>query len=133
MEVYAGFLERTDTQAGRVIGELERLGIRDNTLVLYLFSDNGASAEGLTGTINELLTQNGIPVTTAQQMQVLQKQYGGLDALGGPRLESMYHAAWAWAGMTPFRGTKLVAGYFGGTRAPLAISWPQQIKADAAR
>src|SRR3546814_10307895 len=59
------------------------------------------------------------------------KQYGGLDALGGPRLESMYHAAWAWAGMTPFRGTKLVAGYFGGTRAPLAISWPQQIKADA--
>src|SRR3546814_1578976 len=43
----------------------------------------------------------------------------------------MYHAAWAWAGMTPFRGTKLVAGYFGGTRAPLAISWPQQIKVDA--
>src|SRR3546814_18418665 len=43
----------------------------------------------------------------------------------------MYHAAWAWAGMTPFRVTKLVAGYFGGTRAPLAISWPQQIKADA--
>src|SRR3546814_8200816 len=83
MEVYAGFLEHTDTQAGRVIDELERLGIRDNTLVLYLFSDNGASAEGLTGTINELLTQNGIPVTTAQQMQVLQKQYGGLDALGG--------------------------------------------------
>src|SRR3546814_1523238 len=39
MEVYAGFLEHTDTQAGRVIDELERLGIRDNTLVLYLFSD----------------------------------------------------------------------------------------------
>src|SRR3546814_12190745 len=76
MEVYACCLERTDTQAGRVIDELERLGILDNTLVLYLFSDNGASAEELTGTINELLTQNGIPVTTAQQMQVLQKQYG---------------------------------------------------------
>ncbi|MGJ7512070.1 sulfatase/phosphatase domain-containing protein [Variovorax sp. GT1P44] len=43
----------------------------------------------------------------------------------------MYHAAWAWAGMTPFQGTKLVAGYFGGTRVPLAVSWPKRIKSDA--
>jgi arylsulfatase len=131
MEVYAGFLEYADTEAGRVVDELEREGLRDNTLIFYVFSDNGASAEGLSGTINELLTQNGIPVTTAQQMAILKRDYGGLDALGTPRLEAMYHGAWAWAGMTPFRGTKLVAGYFGGTRTPLAISWPRDIKPDA--
>ncbi|GAB2514188.1 arylsulfatase [Pseudoxanthomonas sangjuensis] len=131
MEVYAGFLEHTDTQAGRIVDELERLGLRENTLIFYVFSDNGASAEGQSGTINELLTQNGIPVSTAQQMAVLERDYGGLDALGTPLLESMYHGAWAWAGMTPFQGTKLVAGYFGGTRAPLAVSWPRAIKPDA--
>lgn len=131
MEVYAGFLEHTDRQAGRVVDELERLGLRDNTLIFYVFSDNGASSEGLQGSINELLVQNGIPTTTAQQMAILDKAYGGLDALGGPKLESMYHAAWAWAGSGPFPGTKLVAGYFGGTRTPLAVSWPKQIPADA--
>ncbi|MGH8516176.1 MAG: sulfatase-like hydrolase/transferase [Panacagrimonas sp.] len=130
MEVYAGFLEHTDTQAGTLVDELERLGLRDNTLIFYALSDNGASAEGQVGTINEMLTINGVAMTAEQQMQVLDKRYGGLDALGGPKLENMYHAAWAWAGMTPFQGTKLVAGYFGGTRSPLAVSWPRGIKPD---
>jgi arylsulfatase len=131
MEVFAGFLEHTDTQAGKLVDELERLGLRDNTLVFYVLSDNGASAEGQRGTINEMLMINSIPMSTAQQMQVLDKRYGGLDALGGPLLENMYHAAWAWAGESPFQGTKLVAGYFGGTRTPLAVSWPRAIKPDA--
>lgn len=131
MEVYAGFMEHTDTQAGKILDELERQGIRDNTLIFYVFGDNGASAEGMEGTISELLAQNGIPVPKEQQLKTLNDMYGGLPALGGPKLESMYHAAWAWAGSGPFVGTKLVAGYFGGTRTPLAVSWPKQIKADA--
>jgi arylsulfatase len=130
MEVYAGFLEHVDTQAGRVLDEIEREGLRDNTLIFYVFGDNGASAEGGFGSINQMLMLNGIPVTTQQQMQVVDKVYGGLDALGGPKLQNHYHAAWAWAGESPFVGTKLVAGYFGGTRTPLAISWPKKIKAD---
>ncbi|MDB6145601.1 MAG: arylsulfatase [Pseudomonas sp.] len=131
MEVFAGYLEHADTQAGKVLDELEREGKRDNTLIFYVFSDNGASAEGMEGTLNELLAQNGIPVNKDQQLKVLNDMYGGLPALGGPKLESMYNAAWAWAGSGPFVGTKLVAGYFGGTRTPLAVSWPKQIKADA--
>ncbi|MBK5396368.1 arylsulfatase [Pseudomonas sp. TH39(2020)] len=131
MEVYAGFLEHADTQAGKILDELEREGKRDNTLIFYVQSDNGASAEGMEGTLNELLAQNGIPVNKEQQLKVLNEMYGGLPALGGPKLESMYNAAWAWAGSGPFVGTKLVAGYFGGTRTPLAVSWPKQIKADA--
>ncbi|WP_286535148.1 arylsulfatase [Variovorax sp. J31P179] len=130
MEVYAGFLEHTDTQVGKLVDELEREGLRENTLIFYVFSDNGASAEGMQGSIAELNSQNGIAAGAQQHMGVLERDYGGLDALGGPKLDSMYHAAWAWAGMTPFQGTKLVAGYFGGTRTPLAVSWPKRIKPD---
>ncbi|MNO18449.1 Arylsulfatase [compost metagenome] len=131
MEVFAGFMEHADTQAGKILDELEREGKRDNTLIFYVFGDNGASAEGMEGSINEMLTHNGIPVPKEQQLKALNGMYGGLSALGGPKLESMYNAAWAWAGSGPFPGTKLVAGYFGGTRTPLAVSWPKQIKPDA--
>jgi arylsulfatase A-like enzyme len=130
MEVYAGFLEHADTQAGKVVDELERLGLRDNTLIFYVLSDNGASSEGWSGTINEMLTLNGVPMPFAQQMKILEEEYGGLPALGGPKVANMYHAGWAWAGESPFQGTKLVAGYFGGTRVPMAVSWPKGIKAD---
>jgi len=43
MEVYAGFLTHTDAQVGRVLDFVERLGERDDTIVLIM-SDNGASA-----------------------------------------------------------------------------------------
>ena len=43
----------------------------------------------------------------------------------------MYHAGWAWAGSTPYKGTKLVAAHFGGTRQPMAVAWPERIKPDA--
>ncbi len=118
MEIYAGFVEHVDTQAGKLIDELERLGVRDNTIVIYIFGDNGASAEGQNGTISELLAQNGIPNTVEQQIAALEK-IGGLDALGSPKTDNMYHAGWAWAGNTPFRHTKLVASHFGGTRNPM--------------
>ncbi len=118
-----------DAQAGKVIDELDRLGIRDNTLIFYLFGDNGSSAEGQNGTISELLAQNGIPNTLDQHLAALD-QLGGLDALGGPKVDNMYHAGWAWAGDTPFRYTKLIASHFGGTRNPLAVSWPARIEPD---
>ena len=130
MEVYAGFLEHTDTQYGRLIDELDNLGIKDNTLVIYINGDNGSSAEGINGSISELLAQNSMPSTTEQQISVLNKEYGGLDALGGPLLESIYHHGWAWTGSTPFKSTKLVAAHFGGTRNPMVISWPAKIKHD---
>jgi arylsulfatase len=127
MEVYAGFLEHTDTQAGKIVDALERLGLRKNTLIFYVFSDNGASSEGSNGTINDMAVTNGITKTSQQSMQVLNDTYGGLDALGGPKVAEHYAAPWAWAGESPFVGTKLIAGYFGGTRTPLAVSWPASI------
>ena len=129
MEVFAGFVEHVDAQAGKVIDELDHLGIRDNTIVIYIFGDNGASAEGQNGSISELLAQNGIPNTIQQQLTALAR-LGGLEALGSPKTDNMYHAGWAWAGNTPFHHTKLVASHFGGTRNPMVISWPKGIKPD---
>eukprot|EP00931_Biecheleriopsis_adriatica_P004462 TRINITY_DN106126_c0_g1_i1.p1 TRINITY_DN106126_c0_g1~~TRINITY_DN106126_c0_g1_i1.p1 ORF type:complete len:819 (+),score=138.24 TRINITY_DN106126_c0_g1_i1:41-2497(+) len=131
MEVYAGFLEHTDTQHGRVLDELDRQGLTNNTLVIYVFADNGASAEGMHGTIAELLSQNSLPTSIDTMLKVLDDSYGGLDAIGGPGLDNMYHSSWAWAGDTPFRSTKLVAAHFGGTRTPMVMSWPKVIKHDA--
>ena len=105
------------------------MGIRDSTLFIYILSDNGASAEGMQGSVAELNAQNGIPSTVAEQQAVLQP-LGGLAALGGPRVDNMYHSAWAWAGDTPFRYMKLIASDFGGTRTPMVISWPGHIAPD---
>jgi len=130
MEVYAGFAEHADAQAGRVVDEIERLGYKDNTMIIYIWGDNGASAEGQNGTISELLAQNGIPTTIQQHIKALD-ELGGLDVLGSPKTDNMYHAGWAWAGSAPYKGTKLVAAHFGGTRNPMAIRWPARIKPDA--
>ena len=129
MEVFAGFVEHVDVQAGKLIDGLDRLGIRDNTIVFYIFGDNGSSAEGQNGSISELLAQNQIPNTIEQQIEALDK-IGGFEALGGPKVDNMYHAGWAWAGDTPFQYTKLIASHFGGTRNPMVISWPKRIKPD---
>lgn len=129
MEVFAGYTEHADTQAGRLIDELDGLGIRDNTLVIYIWGDNGSSAEGQLGTISELLAQNGLATEIKDHLRTLD-ELGGLDALGSPKTDNMYHAGWAWAGSTPFQGLKLTAGHFGGTRTPMAISWPKSIKGD---
>jgi len=131
MENFAGFLEHTDRQYGRIIDELDNLGVRDNTLVIYINGDNGSSSEGIKGSIAELLAQNNMPSTVDQHIKVLNEEYGGLKALGGPLLENHYHHGWAWAGSTPFKSTKLVAAHFGGTRNPMVISWPARIKPDS--
>ncbi len=131
MEVFAGFVEHADTQGGRILDELERSGRLDNTLVFYVWGDNGSSAEGQNGTISELLAQNGIATEIADHIRVLDEELGGLDALGSRKTDNMYHAGWAWAGSAPYQSLKLVAAHFGGTRTPLAVSWPERIAPDA--
>ena len=93
MEVFAGFAEHADHNAGRVIAEIERQGKLDNTLIFYIWGDNGSSAEGQNGTISEQLAQNGIPTKISQHIKAL-NELGGLDALGSPKTDNMYHAGW---------------------------------------
>lgn len=127
MEVAAGFAEHADVQAGRLLDEIDNLGYGENTLVLYIWGDNGSSGEGQNGTISELLAQNGIPSTVPMHIQAM-NETGGLDALGTPKLDNMYHAGWAWAGSTPYKGMKLLASHLGGTRNPMAVRWPSKIE-----
>ena len=85
MEVYAGYQENTDHAVGRVVQAIDEIGLADNTLVIYIFGDNGASMEGTeNGTFNEIITLNGIPLTAEQQLNAI-KAYGGLEKWGGPR------------------------------------------------
>ncbi|MCC7501521.1 MAG: arylsulfatase [Flavobacteriales bacterium] len=129
MELYAGFTEHTDAQMGKLLDGMERMGLKENTIVVVVWGDNGSSAEGQNGSISELLAQNQIPNTVAQQIEALNR-IGGLEALGTAKTDNMYHSGWAWAGCTPFRSTKLVAAHFGGTRNPMVISWPGHITPD---
>ncbi|WP_129789008.1 arylsulfatase [Promicromonospora panici] len=130
MEVAAGFAEHCDVQVGRIVDEIELMGQGDNTLVFYIWGDNGSSGEGQSGTVSELLAQNGIPTTVDMHIEALD-ELGGLDVLGSPKVENQYHAGWAWAGSTPYKGMKLLASHFGGTRNPMAVRWPARVTPDA--
>ena len=127
MEVYAGYGENADWNIGRIVDAIEEMGELDNTLVIYIWGDNGASMEGsLTGTFNEFTMMNGIPLTDEQQLQLVLK-WGGLDAWGGELMAPHYSAAWAWASNCPFQWGKQVASHLGGTRDPMVVRWPQRI------
>ena len=72
MEVYAGYSENADHNVGRVIDAIAELGELDNTLIVWIWGDNGASMEGtITGSFNELTMQNGIPLTDDMQARAL--------------------------------------------------------------
>lgn len=129
MEVAAGFAEHVDVQIGRLLDEVDALGYADNTLVVYIWGDNGSSGEGQNGTISELVAQNGIPTTVDMHIRALE-EIGGLDVLGSPKTDNQYHAAWAWAGSTPYKGMKLLASHLGGTRNPMVVRWPNRIEPD---
>ena len=127
MEVYAGYSENADYNVGRVIDAIDELGELDNTLIIWIWGDNGASMEGtITGSFNELTMQNGIPLTDEMQLQ-LAERYGGLGAWGGQIMDPHYSAAWAWAGNTPFQWGKQVGSHLGGTRNPMVVHWPARI------
>ena len=115
MEVYAGFQENADWNVGRVVDAIEEMGELDDTVVIYIWGDNGASMEGtLTGSFNELTMQNGIPLTAEQQLALIDL-YGGLEAWGTELTAPHCAAAWAWASNAPFQWGKQVASHLGGS------------------
>ncbi|HXW82125.1 MAG TPA: sulfatase-like hydrolase/transferase, partial [Acidimicrobiales bacterium] len=131
MEVFAGFCENADWNVGRLLDAIEEMGDLDNTLVIYIWGDNGASMEGtVTGSFNEMTFLNGIVLEADQQLKLIQ-QYGGVEALGGDHTAPHYAAAWAHAGNTPFQWGKQMSSHLGGTRNPLIVAWPARIKPSA--
>jgi arylsulfatase A-like enzyme len=125
MEVYAGFLEHTDHQVGRLIAALEDLSVLEDTLIYYIIGDNGASAEGsLQGTFNEFVLLNG--VTDIETPEFLREH---IDEFGTPAAYNHYAVGWAHAMCTPYQWTKQVASHWGGTRNGTIVHWPSGIKA----
>ena len=131
MEVFAGFSENTDWNVGRLLDAIEELGDMDNTLIFYIWGDNGASMEGtITGSFNEMTFLNGVVLDPEVQTRLIE-QYGGLEALGSEHTAPHFASAWAHANNTPFQWGKQMASHLGGTRNPLVVSWPERIKPDA--
>ena len=128
MEVYAGYSENADHNVGRVLDAIEQMGELEDTLVIWIWGDNGSSMEGnLTGSFNELTMQNGIPLTPEQQLALVQR-YGGLEVWGSELIAPHFSAAWAWAGNAPFQWGKQVASHLGGTRNPAVVHWPSRVR-----
>ncbi len=97
MEIYAGFLEQTDHEIGRVIDAIDDLGVLDDTLIYYIIGDNGASAEGtINGCFNEMTTLNGMPGIETTEF-LLSK----IDDFGTPDAYNHYAVGWAHALCTP--------------------------------
>jgi arylsulfatase A-like enzyme len=121
-DTYGAYLAYTDHEIGRVIKTIEDEGKLDNTLIIYISGDNGASAEGSpNGTPSEVMQFNGVELPIDAQMKFYD-QWGTREAY------SHMAVGWAWAFDTPFKWTKQIPSFFGGTRNGMAIAWPGHIK-----
>jgi len=121
-DIFAAYAAYTDHEIGRVIQEVEDLGKLDNTLIIYISGDNGTSAEGSAiGTPFDLAAIQAINVPVETQLKFY-------DVLGSDLTTPHMSVAWSWAFDTPFKWTKQVASFFGGTRQGMVMSWPGHIK-----
>ena len=104
MEIYAAMVVTMDENIGRLMNELTKLGVADDTLVMFI-SDNGGAAED---------PHRGRPGA----------ELGSRDSFWG------YARPWATVSNTPWRLYKVTA-YEGGTSTPAIAHWPSGIPASA--
>lgn len=116
-EAFAGFLEHTDAQIGRLVDFLDDIGELENTLLL-LASDNGSSQEGgPTGSVDERRQFSGLPPVDPDAEDLR------LDELGSWRSHTNIPWGWAQVGNTPLKWYKQNT-HGGGVRVPLIVHWP---------
>ncbi|WP_240768561.1 arylsulfatase [Olivibacter sp. XZL3] len=126
-EVYAGYLTYTDYEVGRLINHLKSINQLDNTLILLVIGDNGASKEGtLYGTIKRshaaALTQE------LTEEEAVKAHLEDFDIIGTPEATNgNFPLGWAQATNTPFKYWKQDAHSEGGTRNPLVVFYPKGI------
>jgi arylsulfatase len=88
-EVFAGFMEHTDVNVGRLVDAVEDIGELDNTLIIYIAGDNGTSAEGgFIGMYNEMTYFN-------QVVEKVEDLLPRLDEWGGQYTFPHMSAGWA--------------------------------------
>jgi len=119
-EAFAGFLEHTDAQIGRLVDFLESMGELESTIFMVM-SDNGASQEGgVYGVMDEFSFFNFMREDIDDIVS------NRLDDIGGPHAHSNYPWGWAQVGNTPLRWYKQNT-YGGGVRDPLIVHYPNGI------
>jgi len=121
-EVFAAYVEMTDYEIGRVVKAIEETGELDNTLIFFVYGDNGTSAEGgRNGMFNEMTYFNGVPEKVEDMLE-------NMDKWGGPETYPHMASGWAVAFDTPYKWTKQMASDHGGTKVGMAVHWPAGIK-----
>jgi len=103
MTLHAAMIHRMDIEIGRVIGQLKKMGVLDNTVIFFL-SDNGASAEEIIR--GDGHDRNAPPGSAGTFLSI------------GP--------GWSSAANTPFRLHKSWV-HEGGISTPLIVQWPNGI------
>ncbi|MEZ6057378.1 MAG: arylsulfatase [Planctomycetaceae bacterium] len=101
MAIYAAVMDRLDRSIGNLISGLEKRGVLENTLILFM-SDNGGTAEG--------------------------SPQGRLDGENPGDADSnvFYGESWANLSNTPFRRFKR-ENHEGGISTPLLVRWPGNV------
>ncbi len=123
MEAFAAYGEQVDAEVGRVLDYVDSLPDSDNTLILYIVGDNGASAEGgFDGTLNENAFFNAYLMTVEDMLP-------RIDEIGTELHFNHFPAGWAWGVDSPFQWTKQVASHLGGVRNPMIVKWPARYAA----
>jgi len=120
-EVFAGFVEMTDYEIGRLIDAVEEIGELDNTLFIFIAGDNATSAEGgMVGMYNEMTYFNAVEEKVEDLLPLM-------DDWGLENTFPHMAAGWAVAFDAPYTWTKQVASDFGGTKTGMIIHYPDGI------
>jgi len=123
VEVFAAYIDMTDHEIGRLVQAVDDIGQLDNTLIFFVYGDNGTSAEGgRNGMFSEMTYFNGVQEQVADMLKVM-------DKWGGPETYPHMASGWAVAFDTPYKWTKQVASDHGGTKVGMAVHWPKGIQA----
>jgi len=109
MEIYAGMIQKVDTELDRLIAYLESKDLAKNTVVIFI-SDNGADS----------WDAGHAPPAVRDHAVTFDNRY---ENMGRPGSFTLFDRGWGWASGTPFRGYK-GSTFEGGIRVPAIIAAP---------
>lgn len=124
MATYAAMVERMDRGIGRIVDQLRKKNIEENTLIVF-FSDNGACAEVIEPGWYDVpsRTRAGLPVKVGNKDH---------SVFAGPEdVWQSYGVPWANVSDTPFLRYKHYT-HEGGIATPFIVCWPAKIRGTGA-